>query len=77
MKIDLPCGVYEHYKGKQYLVLGVARHSETGEEMVVYVSLYEHDGPALWVRPLEMFTEEVEVGGVRRARFQLKGVDKG
>ncbi|HKP72218.1 MAG TPA: DUF1653 domain-containing protein [Pyrinomonadaceae bacterium] len=73
MKTELRCGVYEHYKGKKYLVLGSARHSETGEEFVVYVTLYEHDGAAMWVRPVEMFTQEVEVGGERRPRFRYVG----
>ncbi|MGH9944329.1 MAG: DUF1653 domain-containing protein [Pyrinomonadaceae bacterium] len=71
MQDRLPCGVYEHYKGRRYLVLGVARHSETGADLVVYVPLYEHSGPPLWVRPLEMFTEEVDDGeDGRRPRFR-------
>ncbi len=60
MSVGLRCGVYEHYKGKRYLVLGVARHTETGELMAVYVPLYElpeGDGVQMSVRPLEMFTE--------------------
>jgi len=74
MDSTLPGGIYEHYKGRRYLVLGVARHSETAEDVVVYVPLYEHTGPALWVRPLEMFTEEVEVAaGVVRPRFRFTG----
>lgn len=66
-------GIYEHYKGKRYEVLGVARHSETLEEQVVYKALY--DTPdfgfgALWVRPLSMFEEEITVGNVRVKRFK-------
>lgn len=61
-------GKYRHYKGKEYEVIGVARHSETLEEMVVYRALYgDHD---LWVRPLKMFLEEVEVDGQKIPRFQ-------
>jgi hypothetical protein len=60
-------GLYRHYKGKDYVVLGVARHSETEEELVVYRPDYGDRG--LWVRPLRMFNEEVEVGGRRVPRF--------
>jgi len=55
-------GKYRHYKGKEYQVLGVAKHSETGEELVVYKKLY--DDYSLLVRPLKMFLEEVEVDGL-------------
>jgi len=55
----LPGGVYRHYKGESYLVLGVARHSETEEAMVVYVRLYARRGCPFWVRPLKNFTEKV------------------
>jgi len=61
-------GKYKHYKGKEYEVIGVAKHSETLEEMVVYRALYgNHD---LWVRPLSMFAEEVEVGEKKVLRFE-------
>ncbi|MAY01469.1 MAG: hypothetical protein CMQ38_00650 [Gammaproteobacteria bacterium] len=53
-----PLGLYKHYKGKYYSVLGFARHSETLEIMVLYVPLYGSGG--YWVRPLSMFTEQVE-----------------
>ena len=52
-------GVYRHYKGREYRVVGVAKHSETEEELVVYQPLYEGTYP-LWVRPLAMFVEEVD-----------------
>ena len=58
---------YRHFKGKEYLVLHVARHSETMEEMVVYQALYGEKG--IWVRPLDMFLEQVEVGGRWVNRF--------
>lgn len=60
-------GRYRHYKGPLYEVVGVARHSETEEPLVVYRALYGEHG--LWVRPLAMFTGEVEVDGRRVARF--------
>ena len=60
-------GVYRHYKGQQYEVLGIARHSETEEEFVVYRALYGDRG--LWIRPFAMFTESVEKGGVSVPRF--------
>lgn len=60
-------GRYRHYKGQPYEVLGVARHSETLEPLVVYRALYGEHG--LWVRPAAMFTEMVVVGGVQVSRF--------
>jgi len=64
-------GRYRHYKGKDYEVLGTARHSETEEAFVVYRALYGERG--LWVRPEAMFTEEVTVDGRRVPRFQYLG----
>ena len=62
-------GLYRHYKGKLYQVLGVARHSETEEWLVVYQALYGDYG--IWVRPYAMFTEQVVLAdGSRTARFQ-------
>jgi hypothetical protein len=60
-------GRYRHYKGKEYLVLGVARHSETEEELVVYRQDYGDRG--LWVRPAAMFLETVNAGGSTQPRF--------
>lgn len=62
-------GRYRHYKGQEYLVLGVARHSETEEELVVYRPDYGER--ALWVRPKPMFLETVEVAGQRVPRFEF------
>lgn len=66
-------GKYKHYKGKMYEVIGVARHSETLEKLVVYKALYdgEFGKNALWVRPLKMFTEKVKVDGKEVPRFSL------
>jgi hypothetical protein len=66
----LPLGIYRHYKGKHYVVLQIARHSETGERLVVYRCLYEDY--SWWVRPLAMFTEEVESDGKILPRFVLE-----
>ena len=60
-------GTYRHYKGNLYEVVDVATHSETEEQLVVYRALYGDRG--LWVRPLAMFTETVEVDGVAVPRF--------
>jgi len=62
-------GIYKHYKGNEYEVLMVAKHSETEEEMVVYRALYGEYGT--WVRPLEIFTQKVEVNGEIVDRFQF------
>ena len=67
---SLPPGIYRHYKGNDYQVIGLARHSESREAMVVYRALYGERG--LWVRPLAMFLESVEVAGVRVPRFAFK-----
>ena len=64
-------GKYKHYKGNLYEVIGVAKHSETLKEMVVYKALYQAEGENLWVRPKAMFLEDVEVGGkwVKRIEY--------
>lgn len=64
-------GKYKHFKGKEYEVVGVAKHSETMEDLVVYRALY--DEGSLWVRPLKMFLEEVEVNGKKVPRFSFIG----
>jgi len=64
-------GKYRHYKGGEYEVVGVARHSETDEALVVYRPLYGEGG--LWVRPLAMFTGSVTVEGRTVARFERAG----
>ena len=64
-------GRYRHFKGNEYQVLGVARHSETEEEMVVYRALYGEGG--LWVRPAAMWLETVPRDGVTKPRFAYIG----
>lgn len=66
-------GKYRHFKGGEYRVIGVARHSETDEKLVVYSPLYGKGG--LWVRPLAMFEETVVHEGRKRARFEFIGPD--
>lgn len=60
-------GVYKHFKGGEFKVVGVAKHSETQEEFVVYEHLDDEGG--LWIRPVTMFLEEVERDGYKGPRF--------
>lgn len=69
MEYDIRPGRYRHFKGKEYQVLGLARHSETEEWMVVYRPLYGEGG--LWVRPASMWVETVERDGKVQPRFLL------
>jgi len=71
MNEKIKLGKYEHYKGHQYEVIGVAKHSETMEELVVYKALYGDMG--LWVRPLAMFLETIEKDGKQISRFKFIG----
>jgi hypothetical protein len=64
-------GKYRHYKGKEYEVIGIAKHSENLEDFVVYKALYGEGG--LWIRPLSMFIEKVEVEGKEVKRFEYIG----
>ena len=66
--MEIKPGKYRHFKGNYYEVIGVARHSETMEEMVVYRALYGE--PGLWVRPAAMWTETIGRDGYRGPRFQ-------
>jgi hypothetical protein len=67
--MSITTGIYRHYKGQSYRVLGIAYHSETMEELVVYQALYGDFG--LWVRPATMFAETVELEGEPIPRFAL------
>lgn len=69
--MSLQAGRYRHYKGKDYIVLGIARHSETEEELVVYRT--DYGDRSLWVRPLAMFQETLYVDGNPCLRFQYVG----
>jgi hypothetical protein len=71
-------GIYKHYKGKLYEVLGVGRHSETLEEFVIYKALYktEFGKDSLWMRPLEMFVQKVVVNGKKVPRFSFQSRTK-
>ena len=67
-------GHYRHFKGKEYEVIAIGRHTETMEEMVVYKALYDSPefGPnTIWIRPLKMFTERVDKDGYSGPRFTL------
>ena len=68
-------GKYKHYKGKEYEVIGIAKHSETLEELVIYRALYGDFN--LWARPIKMFLEEVEVDGKKTPRFQYLSNSRG
>lgn len=70
---DIFAGVYQHYKGLYYLVLGLAHHSEREEKLVIYVPLYSQEGPRLAARPVEMFFEEVEINQIKQPRFKYIG----
>ena len=71
MDLDIKPGRYRHFKGNEYRVLYLARHSETLEPMVVYQALYGEHG--IWVRPASMWNETVERGGQRLCRFTYLG----
>ncbi|OGG35339.1 hypothetical protein A2363_02555 [Candidatus Gottesmanbacteria bacterium RIFOXYB1_FULL_47_11] len=65
-------GKYQHSKtGNMYRVIGIAKHSETLEELVVYEALYKNTKSKLWVRPLKMFIEKVEIYGKKLPRFKF------
>ncbi len=66
--LAIPPGRYRHFKGNLYQVLAIARHSETTEPMVVYQALYGDGG--VWVRPAEMWNEEITRGGKTFRRFE-------
>ncbi len=65
-------GIYRHYKGQHYRLLGTARHSETLEEMVYYECLYDNPNGQFWVRPLVMFLETVKLKDGTVTRFVLE-----
>lgn len=68
---ELKPGVYRHFKGKEYELLGVAKHSETLEDFAVYRALYGEQ--KMWIRPLKMFLERVNANGKEVPRFEYLG----
>ncbi|MEG1862689.1 MAG: DUF1653 domain-containing protein [Oscillospiraceae bacterium] len=66
--MEMKTGIYRHFKGNEYELLYIAKHSETLEDMVVYKALYGEGG--IWVRPAEMFFEEITRDGKTFPRFQ-------
>ena len=64
-------GIYKHYKGNLYRVVGIAKHSETFEDLVYYEALYENSESRFWVRPLDIFCEEIEIDGKKIKRFEF------
>ena len=69
--MEIKLGKYRHFKGKEYEVVAIAKHSETWEDMVVYTALY--DGGSVWVRPAVMWNEQVERDGKIFPRFTYIG----
>jgi hypothetical protein len=68
---ELKPGIYRHFKGNEYRVIGIASHSETMEPMVVYQALYGEQG--LWVRPANMWNEQVDREDYKGPRFTYIG----
>lgn len=75
MAMTVKKGIYQHYKGNHYRVLGTVTHSETEEHLVLYQPLYGEQ--KLWVRPLAMFTEQVDHAGGGVPRFKWVAEDEG
>lgn len=73
METEIKLGHYKHFKGNDYMVLHIAKHSETLETMVVYQALYGERG--IWVRPASMWNETVEHNGKMLKRFEFYGVE--
>ena len=67
----IPLGIYRHYKGNEYDVIGFSKHSETLEDMVIYKALYGNGG--IWVRPLSMWDNPIEIDGKTVKRFKYIG----
>ncbi|MBI2310084.1 DUF1653 domain-containing protein [Candidatus Collierbacteria bacterium] len=71
--LSLKPGIYRHYKGKKYRLIGVALHTETLEELAVYQALYGKN--LIWARPLKMFLETVTIGKETKPRFKFRSLD--
>ena len=68
---QIPLGIYRHYKGNEYEVIGFSKHSESLEDMVIYKALYGDGG--IWVRPLSMWENPIEIDGDTVKRFEYVG----
>lgn len=71
IKSKIKLGLYEHFKGGKYRVIGVAKYSETLEDLVVYEALYDNPRSKLWVRPLDDFIGYKELNGEKIKRFKF------
>ncbi|WP_413583439.1 DUF1653 domain-containing protein [Bdellovibrio sp. HCB288] len=71
-KAPVSGAIYKHYKGKFYRVIGVGKHSETMEDIVLYECLYENSLGRLWARPLELWSSPIEVDGKMVPRFEFQ-----
>jgi cyclomaltodextrinase / maltogenic alpha-amylase / neopullulanase len=69
--VKIKLGTYRHFKGNNYEVIGVATHSETLEEFVVYKALYDNKVSKLWIRPKKTFVQKVEIAGKLIPRFKF------
>ena len=74
--MTIKLGIYQHYRGMRYRVLGIAKHSETLEDLVVYEALYDNKVSKTWARPLAMFLDKIEKDGELINRFEFVGEDK-
>ena len=70
---EIKLGIYQHFKGMKYRVVGFAKHSETLEDMVIYEALYDNPVAKIWVRPAKMFAETIEKDGKKLKRFEYIG----
>lgn len=70
---ELKLGIYQHYKGEYYLVLGLGRHTETEEKFVVFVPLYLREGPRIALRPVDLFLGTIKVKGKTVPRYKYIG----
>ncbi|WP_198295383.1 DUF1653 domain-containing protein [Bacteriovorax sp. DB6_IX] len=70
-------GIYRHYKGHNYKVIDIVKHTETNEELVLYECLYDNPDGKFWVRPIKLFQEELVIGSQLVPRFEYVGNTKG
>ncbi len=70
-------GLYRHYKGKNYKLIDIVKHSETQEDLILYQCMYQNDSSTLWVRPITNFFSKVIMDGIEIDRFSYIGDTKG